>query len=233
MEDDAIVALYWQRNEEALRLSEEKYGSRLRGLALRILADAHDAEECENDTYLAAWNSIPPHEPRSYLFAFLARITRHLSLNCCRDRERLKRSAHLCELSAEMEQCLPAPDDAACRLEENELREAINGFLAKLPEYDAALFTNKKSKTNPEIAAQVLDLAIPALAALPAWTEEAVHDALLGLAQAQGMKNGTLLWPVRIALAGKAVTPGGAIEIAVLLGRDESLKRLKAGRAKV
>ena len=106
-------------------------------------------------------------------------------------------------------------------------------FLAKLPEYDAALFTNKKSKTNPEIAAQVLDLAIPTLAALPAWTEEAVHDALLGLAQAQGMKNGTLLWPVRIALAGKAVTPGGAIEIAVLLGRDESLKRLKAGRAKV
>ena len=106
-------------------------------------------------------------------------------------------------------------------------------FLAKLPEYDAALFTNKKSKTNPEIAAQVLDLAILALAALPAWTEEAVHDALLGLAQAQGMKNGTLLWPVRIALAGKAVTPGGAIEIAVLLGRDESLKRLKAGRAKV
>ena len=106
-------------------------------------------------------------------------------------------------------------------------------FLAKLPEYDAALFTNKKSKTNPEIAAQVLDLAIPPLAALPAWTEEAVHDALLGLAQAQGMKNGTLLWPVRIALAGKAVTPGGAIEIAVLLGRDESLKRLKAGRAKV
>ena len=91
MEDDAIVALYWQRNEEALRLSEEKYGSRLRGLALRILADAHDAEECENDTYLAAWNSIPPHEPRSYLFAFLARITRHLSLDRCRSRNREKR----------------------------------------------------------------------------------------------------------------------------------------------
>ena len=76
MEDDAIVTLYWQRNEEALRASAEKYGSRLRGLAQRILADAHDAEECENDTYLAAWNAIPPHEPRSYLFAFLARITR-------------------------------------------------------------------------------------------------------------------------------------------------------------
>ena len=116
MEDDAIVTLYWQRNEEALRASAEKYGSRLRGLAQRILADAHDAEECENDTYLEAWNRIPPHRPESYLYPFLARITRHLSLNCCRDRERLKRSAHLCELSAEMEQCLPAPDDAACRL---------------------------------------------------------------------------------------------------------------------
>ena len=143
MEDDAIVTLYWQRNEEALRASAEKYGSRLRGLAQRILADAHDAEECENDTYLAAWNAIPPHEPRSYLFAFLARITRHLSLICCRDRERLKRSAHLCELSAEMEQCLPAPDDAACRLEENELREAINGFLAKLPEEQRNLFLRR------------------------------------------------------------------------------------------
>ena len=63
MEDDAIVTLYWQRDEEALRASEEKYGPRLRGLAQRILADAHDAEECENDTYLAAWNSIPPTSP--------------------------------------------------------------------------------------------------------------------------------------------------------------------------
>ena len=60
MEDDAIVTLYWQRDEEALRASEEKYGPRLRGLAQRILADANDAEECENDTYLAAWNSMPP-----------------------------------------------------------------------------------------------------------------------------------------------------------------------------
>ena len=132
MEDDAIVTLYWQRDEEALRASEEKYGPRLRGLAQRILADAHDAEECENDTYLEAWNRIPPHRPESYLYPFLARITRHLSLNCCRDRERLKRSAHLCELSAEMEQCLPAPDDLSCRLDDLALREAINGFLGTL-----------------------------------------------------------------------------------------------------
>ena len=76
MEDDAIVTLYWQRNEEALRASAEKYGSRLRGLAQRILADAHDAEECENDTYLAAWNAIPPTRPR-VLRHFLSRIVRN------------------------------------------------------------------------------------------------------------------------------------------------------------
>ena len=106
-------------------------------------------------------------------------------------------------------------------------------FLAKLPEYDAELFTNKKSKTNPEIAAKVLDMAIEALSALDAWEEQPIHDTLIGLAEQNGMKNGTMLWPVRIALAGKQVTPGGAIEIAVLLGREESLRRLKLGRDKL
>jgi glutamyl-tRNA synthetase len=102
-----------------------------------------------------------------------------------------------------------------------------------MPEYDAELFTNKKSKTDSVVSAEVLDFVIPALTALPAWTEEALHETLLGMAESRGMKNGTLLWPVRISLAGKAVTPGGAIEIAALLGREESLRRLNFGRAKL
>lgn len=106
-------------------------------------------------------------------------------------------------------------------------------FLTVLPEYDAELFTNKKSKTDAEVSAQVLDMAIPALEALPNWTEEALHATLLGLAEQNGMKNGTMLWPVRIAMAGKAVTPGGAIEIGLLLGREETLRRLKFGREKL
>jgi glutamyl-tRNA synthetase len=106
-------------------------------------------------------------------------------------------------------------------------------FLVHQPDYDAELFTNKKSKTNPEVAAEVLDLAIPILESLPEWTETALHDSMLGLAAEKGMKNGTVLWPVRIAMAGKAVTPGGAFEIGVLLGREETLKRMKAGRAKL
>ncbi len=106
-------------------------------------------------------------------------------------------------------------------------------FLVKQPEYDAELFTNKKSKTNPEVAAEVLDWAIPILEALPEWTETALHDSMLGLAQEKGVKNGTVLWPVRIAMAGKAVTPGGAFEIGVLLGREETLRRMEAGRTKL
>ena len=65
------------------------------------------------------------------------------------------------------------------------------------------------------------------------WEEESLHSLLIGMAEANGMKNGTLLWPVRIGMAGKAVTPGGAIEIAVLLGREESLRRLKLSRARL
>lgn len=107
-------------------------------------------------------------------------------------------------------------------------------FLVKLDEeYDVAMFTNKKSKTNPEVSLGVLNMAIDALNALEAWEEAAIHDTLIGLAEKNGLKNGTMLWPVRIALAGKQVTPGGAIEIAYLLGKDESLRRLELGRKKV
>ena len=106
-------------------------------------------------------------------------------------------------------------------------------FIPRLPDYDVELFTNKKSKTNPEIAKHVLEIAIAALDALPAWEEQPIHDTLLGLAEKEGMKNGTMLWPVRIALAGKQVTPGGAIEIAILLGREESMRRLKVGLEKL
>ena len=107
-------------------------------------------------------------------------------------------------------------------------------FLVKLDEeYDVAMFTNKKSKTNPEVSLGVLNMAIDALNALETWEEAAIHDTLIGLAEKNGLKNGTMLWPVRIALAGKQVTPGGAIEIAYLLGKDESLRRLELGRKTV
>lgn len=132
MDDKGIVELYLLRDENAIKETSDKYGSRLRALAFGIVADAMTAEECENDTYLEAWNSIPPHTPRGYLFAFLARITRHISLNFCRDSRRQKRYAYICELSAEMEECIPSPDDGACRIDNIALRDALNLFLCTL-----------------------------------------------------------------------------------------------------
>jgi glutamyl-tRNA synthetase len=115
----------------------------------------------------------------------------------------------------------------------SQLPEMVD-FLARLDEgYDIELFTNKKSKTDAAVSKEMLLAVLPALEALPAWTEEALHALLMGMAEQMQVKNGTLLWPVRIALAGKQVTPGGAIEIAVLLGREEALRRLRFGLEKL
>lgn len=89
MDDSALVDLFMARDEQALRLTADKYGRRLRSLSRGITGDAATAEECENDTYWEAWNRIPPHEPRTYLYPFLAAILRHISLNRCRSRQKL------------------------------------------------------------------------------------------------------------------------------------------------
>ena len=143
MEDHKIVELYLNRDETAISQTSEKFGKRLQTLAYGIVGDRQTAEECENDTYMEAWNAIPPHEPRNYLYAFLARLTRHISLNRCRERSRLKRSAFICELTAEMEQCIPAPDDVECRIDDMALREAINGFLGTLKEERRNIFLRR------------------------------------------------------------------------------------------
>lgn len=107
---------------------------------------------------------------------------------------------------------------------------AMVDFLAEMPPFDASLYAHKKMKTDPTVAAQALALSIPVLEALPTWTETAIHDALMEAIATSGMKNGQVLWPLRIAISGRASTPGGAIEIAYLLGKDETLKRLKSSQ---
>lgn len=82
MEDSRIVALYWARNEDAIAETDRKYGGYCRTIAMNILSDHGDAEECVNDTWLQAWNAIPPHRP-AVLSAFLGAITRRLSLDRC------------------------------------------------------------------------------------------------------------------------------------------------------
>jgi len=106
-------------------------------------------------------------------------------------------------------------------------------FFDQLPEYDAAFFTNKKSKTDAVISREMLEKVIPVLEALPDWTVDAIHDTLISFAAQLGVKNATLMWPVRIAVAGKLVTPGGAVEICYILGREETLRRLRLGLEKL
>lgn len=106
-------------------------------------------------------------------------------------------------------------------------------FFDKLPEYDAEMFVNKKSKTNLENAPVMLKAVTDRLTALENWDKDSIHDCLINLAQELEVKNGTVMWPARIAAAGKKVTPGGAVEILEILGRDESLARLNLGLKKL
>ena len=109
----------------------------------------------------------------------------------------------------------------------------IIGFFQELPEYPVDLFVNKKSKTNLENSVTMLEAAIAELESVSDWQLETIHDQLIALAQRLEVKNGTLLWPVRIAAAGKQVTPGGAMEILAILGKEESLRRLRVGLEKL
>ena len=144
MNDEKIVELYLKRDEKALSETSRRYGSRLRSVSFNIVQNRSTAEECENDTYLEAWESIPPHQPYDYLFAFLARIIRHISLNRCKAQNTLKRNAFLCELSEELEQCIPSPhDDINDRIDEITLKNAINRFLATLNEEQRNIFLRR------------------------------------------------------------------------------------------
>lgn len=106
-------------------------------------------------------------------------------------------------------------------------------FIDALPEYDTQMYTHKKMKTDAAISLDVLKKALPVIENITDWTEEGVHEALFALIAEMGVKNGTVLWPVRTALSGKQFTPGGAIEIAYILGKDECISRIKKGIEKL
>lgn len=106
MEDEKIIELYFQRSEDAIRQTEDAYGHKLLSLSDRIVRNMQDAEESVNDTYLRAWETIPPQRPR-YFFAYLARLCRNLSLNRLEWNRAAKRHPEMVVLTEEMEQCIP------------------------------------------------------------------------------------------------------------------------------
>ena len=114
----------------------------------------------------------------------------------------------------------------------NRLPDMVD-FLAKMPEFSEDLYTHKKMKTNPDVARQALAFIAPVLEGVSDWTEANLHDTVMAAIPESGMKNGQILWPLRIAITGRESTPGGAFEMAYLLGREETMKRLADSLARL
>ena len=140
MEDYQIVDLYWSRSENAIAQTEQKYGRMLTSISVSLVPTVQDAEECVSDTYLAAWNSIPPRRP-SLFSAFLGKITRHLSIDRWRSRSACKRGGGEMELALEeLDYCIPGGESPEQILARKELSLAINRFLEALPETERSIF---------------------------------------------------------------------------------------------
>ena len=143
MDDIQIINLFFGRDEAAIRETSRKYGSRLRQISYGIVQNSETAEECVNDTYYEAWKAIPPHCPKDYFFAFLAKITRNLSINRCMELTRLKRKAFICELSNEMAQCIPGNESVEQHMERTALEKEINRFLMELDPQKRNIFIRR------------------------------------------------------------------------------------------
>ena len=143
MEDSRIVDLYWRRDETAISETERKYGRFCFSISNNILRSREDAQECVNDTYLGAWNAMPPHRPE-ILSSFLGKITRRLSLKKLRDRSAGKRGGGGVEVSFdELEECVPSGRQIDERIEIAELAEIINAFLEALPLDERRVFLRR------------------------------------------------------------------------------------------
>lgn len=153
MEDAYIVELYWARDEQAIRESDGKYGRMLRALSRDLVGNESDAEECVNDTYLDTWNAIPTARP-TFLGAFMAKITRRISIDRFRERHREKRGG-AGDLLAELTECVPDRGPTIPEEVENDrLKDALNAFLAGLSPENRLLFVGRYFFSKP-----VADLA--------------------------------------------------------------------------
>ncbi|MBO4220720.1 MAG: RNA polymerase sigma factor [Clostridia bacterium] len=141
MTDREIVELFLARDERGIREAQKQYGKKLKNIARNLGLSEQDAEEIENDAYLSAWKSIPPHAPYDYLFSYLSKIVRESSINRLRKLDAQKRNAVWVELTSEMEECIAAPEESA--LEAKQLAEAVNGFLKTLPAEQRIVFLRR------------------------------------------------------------------------------------------
>ena len=143
MDDSKIVDLFWERSEEAILRSDEKYGRYCRGIAQNILGSPEDSEECVNDTWLNAWNSIPPQRPER-LSTYLGKITRNLSLNRYKQLNTQKRGGGQVDLAlSELENCVPSQTGMEQIADEMELVATLEKFLLSYPKTERNIFLGR------------------------------------------------------------------------------------------
>ena len=142
LEDDKIISLFLERSEQAIGELDRKYGAAVRKTAGNILDDPLDAEECVNDTYLKAWNSIPPHAPKP-LVSYVCRIARNLAVNRYHANRAEKRYGRYDLILEEMQECLPSRVNIETEYDAKELSAAINRFLSTLKKEDRVLFVRR------------------------------------------------------------------------------------------
>nr|WP_325184112.1 RNA polymerase sigma factor [uncultured Oscillibacter sp.] len=142
MEDSAIIDLYWSRDQRAIEETAGKYGPFLESLVWNILRSRGDTEECVNDTYLRAWNAIPPARPAAFR-AWLGRIARNLSLDRWKAARAQRRGGGAEVLLGELEECIPTPRGVEQQLEDQEIASLISAFLRRLPAESRRVFLRR------------------------------------------------------------------------------------------
>ena len=141
MEDEKIIALFFDRNEEAIRQTDASYGRRLNALAVHVLQNQQDAQECVSDTYLKTWETVPPRKP-NHFFAYLATICRHFAFGRLDWNNAAKRKAEVVSLTNEMESCIP-DRTRDTQLEGRELGRLLNAFLHTLNKENRMVFLRR------------------------------------------------------------------------------------------
>ncbi len=142
MEDSQIIELYWQRSESAISETSKKYGRLCRSIAMNIVGNYSDAEECENDTYVATWNAIPPTRPNVFS-AFLSKITRNIALNRYEYNKAQKRNNEFDLILDELEECIASRNTVEAAFEEGEIAALLDKFLEQLPKERRVIFVRR------------------------------------------------------------------------------------------
>lgn len=143
MKDEGILNLYWERNEQAITETQKSYGNYCYSIAYHILQDKEDSDECLNDTWLRAWNAIPPKRPNRFAL-FLGTITRNLSFDKWKHKNAVKRGKGSVLVALdELEECIPHPTSTEDAVEAAELERLLDSFLHTLPERECSIFLRR------------------------------------------------------------------------------------------